>query len=127
MNTFATLLFVSLFLFSCSNPKHQILGKWKMDKVLEREANMSHIHNPHEDRWIRFYQNGSFESGGKPYGRNSGRYTLNTEKQIIYLDSDAGEDDDSKWQFSLSRQKMNWTGIGSERQRSTKILYSKIE
>lgn len=98
-----------------------------MEKVLEREANMSHIHNPHEDRWIRFYQNGSFESGGKPYGQNSGRYTMNEEKQIIYLDSDAGEDDDSKWTFSISRQEMNWTGLGSERQRATTIFYHKTE
>lgn len=98
-----------------------------MDKVLERNANMSHIHNPHEDRWIQFYKNGFFESGGKPYGKNSGQYTLNTESKILYLDSDIGEDDDSQWQFSFSRRKMNWTGIGSERQRATKVLFSKIE
>ena len=88
---------------------------------------MSHIHNPQDNRWIEFYENGSFESGGTPYGKNTGKYILNEDKQTLFLDSDAGEEDDSNWRVAFEHGAMIWVGVGSARQRTTRILFERVE
>lgn len=127
MTIFVRVLLFSMLLASCSSTKKKLLGKWQMQKVYEQETDMSHIHNPKDDRWIEFYADGSFESGGTPYGKNTGKYILGKNKQTLSLDSDAGEEDDSKWTVSVEKGKMIWIGVGSARQRTTRVLYEKVK
>ena len=67
-------------------------------------------HNPQKNRYIIFKTDGTFESGGDPYGMNTGKWTLDRESKELYLDSDGGEDDDSYWITSIEAGKMHWQG-----------------
>ena len=114
---------------SCSTKKSQekqILGKWKMEKVYEGEQEVTAIHNPKNNRWIKFNRNGSFESGGDPYGYNDGTWELDLEKSILFIDSKT-EGDDSEWNVTFEEDKLIWTGIGTPRQESFKIINRKVE
>lgn len=52
----------------------------------------------------------SVESGGDPYGKNTGRWTLDETTNELYLDSDAGEEDDSHWIVRIEGSTMHWKG-----------------
>ena len=124
-------LFTILILgvLSCSPSEgleQQVLGKWMIDKVYEDEQDVTVEHNPKKDRWIKFNRNSSFESGGDPYGYNDGTWDVSHENSTLFLDSSV-EGDDSEWKVIFREGKMIWTGIGTPRQESFKIVYSKVE
>ena len=122
-----TILITSVF--SCStnqSPKKQLLGKWTMVKVYDRENDVTNKHNPKNNRWIKFNRNGSFESGGDPHGYNDGNWELDSEKLILFLDSKI-EDDDSEWKISFEDNKTIWTGIGTPRQEGFKLIHKRME
>lgn len=104
-----------LFLFTaCSSsiPK-QLNGTWLMESVYDNSNNVTAQHNPEQNRWITFLENGSFISGGQPYGDNKGKWMYATSERVLFLDSDAGEGDDSYWVIQLKKDTMNWTGAKS--------------
>lgn len=116
-------------LFSCSisqTPEKQLIGKWTMVKVYNDENDVTNKHNPKNNRWIKFNRNGSYESGGDPYGDNDGEWELDSEKLILFLDSKM-EDDDSEWEISFEDNKTIWTGIGTPRQEQFKLIHKKME
>jgi hypothetical protein len=43
-----------------------------MHQVVQNGAVVSDEHNPQKNRYITFNKDGSFESGGDPYGTNTG-------------------------------------------------------
>lgn len=120
---FASLIiFTAILLASCSgseSPEKQILGKWSMDKVLEGDKDVTNIHNPEGNRWIKFNRNGSFETGGDPHGYNDGNWELD-DKLVLFLDS-REENDDSEWKISIDGDQMTWIGIGTPRQENFKL------
>lgn len=105
----------------------KIIGKWKMEQVLEGDQDISKDLNPDNDRWIAFKPNGTFASGGGPYGGNTGKYSIDDETETIFLDSDAGEDDDSKWTVTFEGDKLVMSGVGTERQGKTKVISVRVE
>ena len=74
----------------------KLVGEWKMEKVFEYGNDVTKKHNPKNNRWIRFNRDGTFVSDGDPYGRNTGRWTVENRDSILFIDSDV-DDDDSKW------------------------------
>ncbi len=124
------ILFLSILIavsFSCSNkqePKQQLIGKWVMVMVYDGENDVTNEHNPKKNRWIKFNRNGSFESGGDPHGYNDGNWELDSEKLILFLDSNV-EDDDSEWKISFEDNKTIWKGIGTPRQEGFKLIHEK--
>lgn len=105
----------------------QIIGKWKMEQVHEGDVDISNELNPDGDRWIAFKPDGTFASGGGPYGDNTGKYIIDDEAETLFLDSDAGEDDDSKWKVAFDGDKMVMSGIGTERQQRTKVISVRVK
>ncbi|MGW8315915.1 MAG: hypothetical protein ACWGNV_09970 [Bacteroidales bacterium] len=102
----------NFYLSHCLDQKLE--GKWLMNKVIQDGNDVTPEHNPDKERYIIFYDDGSFETGGKPYGPNTGRYTYSPEQGLLYLYSDAGPEDDSQWKVSLEKDTMTWQGLGSE-------------
>ena len=47
---------------------NELLGMWIMNQVLEDSTDVTDAHNPALNRWVEFSEDGTFESGGAPYG-----------------------------------------------------------
>ena len=87
-----------------------IIGNWKMVKVLEMSEDVTEKHNPDNSRWIIFNEDSTFVSGSAEKKENTGRWTIDETTKELYLDSDAGEDDDSYWEVSFNDNLMDWKG-----------------
>ncbi|WP_412069398.1 hypothetical protein [Rubrivirga sp. IMCC43871] len=90
-----------------------LVGRWDMEAVYDRGADVTAEANPAGDRYIVLRPDGSFESGGQPYGLNTGRWTYTPRTRTLALDSDLGPDDDSRWIVTLRDDVMEWDGDGS--------------
>ena len=122
---------ITIFTF-CAKDKslsERIIGKWKMTKVLELSEDVTERHNPDNNRWIRFINDteiengGAFESGRSDSTENTGKWFI--DKDGLFIDSDAGEDDDSYWQVKIDENKMYWKGRKFEFNKRFEIFYKK--
>ena len=98
-----------------------------MIQVFENENDVSQNHNPKSNRFIIFKEDGTFESGGDPYGENTGKYFYDPTLNRLMLDSDAGTGDDSMWLIEFQSEELHWKGIGSEWAERFRIVYQKVE
>ena len=98
------LLLIGASLFACQeepNAEGQMVGRWNMAAILQNGEDASEQHNPEDNRWIELKSDGTFVSDGDPYGRNTGKWTLDESKMELFLDSDVGEGDDSYWTVTI--------------------------
>lgn len=102
----------NFYLAQCTDQR--LDGKWMMYRVIQDGNDVTAEHNPYAERYILFFEDGTFESGGRPYGANTGRYTYIPDQQLLYLYSDAGPEDDSQWKVTLDNNSMTWQGFGGE-------------
>ena len=106
------------FLVVCTPSTHPVedplLGHWMMEKVIMDGVDVTQDHDPENERFFILRADGTMESGGRPYGPNTGRYTYNEAERTLFLDSDAGEEDDSRWVVEIKSDTMTWQGIGTE-------------
>ena len=133
--TFLTTVLLVVLSISCASPDRSqptldeqhaaLLGMWVMHKVFDDSIDVSSEHNPAQNRWIEFSEEGTFESGGAPFGYNSGKWVYDTDKQEIYLDSNAGEEDDSYWIVNLDQDSMYWAGARTEFARRFTLTFKK--
>ena len=114
MKKLSIVLFVMLIYGCSSNYEDRITGKWIMNKVIQNGQDVTEEHNPHNERYLILKTDSSFESGGRPFGINTGKYSFNEEDNKLFLDSDAGPEDDSYWIVRISNDTMYWQGYGSE-------------
>ena len=109
----------------------KIIGKWIMTKVMEMSKDVTEQHNPERNRWICFMPDsievikGTFESGRGDSTENKGKWVLN--KDEIFIDSDAGEDDDSYWEVTFKDDKMFWKGRRFDFNKRFEIIHQKVE
>jgi len=138
MKKINTLIFILTFIlvisFSCSNRNsfsEKISGKWMMVKVLELSEDVTNNHNPGNNRWISFIaepdtpDSWRFESGTGEDRENTGKWFYNTKENVLFLDSDAGEGDDSYWEVSFKADSMYWKGRKFEFNKRFEIFYKK--
>lgn len=97
-----------------------------MERITDQGEDVSDEHNPAGDRYIVLRADGLFESGGEPYGRNTGRWTYDPARRELGLDSDAGPDDDSRWIVRLDGDRMEWSGVGSDFARRFRITSRRV-
>lgn len=127
---------ILIFCFSmacCSSSKlpadevtNQLLGRWIMQSVImDGATNVTDEHNPNKNRYIIFNADHTFESGGDPHGRNTGRWSMEMPAKMLHLDSDAGEDDDSYWILSIDADQMNWQGAQFEFNKRFAIIHKR--
>ena len=126
---------IILLMIGCSSPDQasssmqegsgDLLGMWVMGKVIQDTLDVTDEHNPALNRWITFNQAGTFESGGAPYGYNSGTWRFDVDTGELFLDSDAGEGDDSYWIVSTEDTTMQWQGTRSEFTSQFKLSFKK--
>ena len=109
-----------------ASPSTWIIGKWKMVTVLEGNQDITPVLNPDNDRWITFKADGTFQSGGGPHGPNKGSYLVDDTDATLYIDSDAGEDDDSNWRIQFREDLLYMRGIGSNRQEMTTVISQRV-
>jgi hypothetical protein len=69
---------------------------------------------------------GSFVSGRGDYRENTGKWIINEKEKELFIDSDAGEDDDSYWEISIDNDKMFWKGKKFEFNKRFEIVHRKI-
>jgi len=101
-------------LFGCaSSPNNTITGKWLMHKVIQNKQDVTDEHDPHNERFLVLNPDSSFESGGRPFGANTGKYSFNASENQLFLDSDTGPEDDSYWKVNISNDTMYWQGVGT--------------
>ncbi len=100
-----------------------ITGKWSMHQVIQAEKDVTSEHNPHDERFILLKEDSSFESGGRPFGKNTGKYEFEPKKQTLFLDSNAGEEDDSRWKVRIKGDTLYTQGYGSEWANAFQIIY----
>jgi hypothetical protein len=109
----------------------KIEGKWEMIKVMELSEDVTESHNPDNDRWIHFKSNsavdteGTFVSGKGENNENTGKWII--DKKELFIDSDAGEDDDSYWEISIDNDKMYWKGQRFEFNKRFEIVHRRVE
>lgn len=85
-----------------------------MHQVIQSGKDVTTEHNPHAERYLTLKSDSTFESGGRPFGSNTGKFNFNGEAKELFLDSDAGPEDDSYWKVRISNDTMYWQGFGSE-------------
>ena len=102
----------------------EIVGKWSLSQITIFDEDRTSDLNPNNDRWLELKADGTFVSGGT-VGRNTGKYAI--EDNILRLDSDAGEDDDSNWKITISSDTLIMTGVGTERQESSVVISTKMD
>ncbi|NBC18075.1 MAG: hypothetical protein GVY18_12260 [Bacteroidetes bacterium] len=90
----------------------RLVGTWTMDRILEDGRDVTAQHDPADNRWIRFYADRTFESDGDPYGPNDGEWAL--DDSTLFLDSAAGDGDDSYWIVQIEDDVMRWSGARSD-------------
>ena len=132
---FGLLLCLLLQTVGCSSPDQaspvtqeassDLQGMWIMGKVYQDTLDVTDEHNPALNRWIVFNDDGTFESGGAPYGYNSGSWSLDNSSSELYLDSDAGEGDDSYWIIEDADTMMQWQGARSDFTSQFKLYFKK--
>lgn len=127
---------VTILLISCllaggcnlpPNDQETLTGHWQMHQVFQIDVDVSQEHNPGMDRYIILSQDGLFESGGSPYGKNTGSFEYDGKNKTLFIDSDAGEDDDSRWKVEIAGDTMKWEGIGSDYARSFRLVHVRKE
>ena len=106
--------------------RDRLVGRWRMATVSDRDRDVTDEHNPSRNRHIALHADGTFESGGDPYGRNTGRWTYDAGSNTLGLDSDLGPDDDSVWTVSLRGDVMEWRGAGSAFARRFRITSERV-
>lgn len=130
------LILTMVFIYTCSQEisvQEKIKGKWKMVKVKELSEDVTERHNPDKNRWIRFIKDrkieggGLFESGRDNVKENSGKWFYDKNENELYLDSDAGEDDDSYWSVTVRGNTMLWKGRKFEFNKRFEIEYMKTD
>ncbi len=104
----------------------RVVGRWQMDRVLDRGNDATDLHNPAGDRYVELRADGTFESGGQPYGRNTGRWTFDPGYNELILESDLGDADDSYWIVSMDGDEMEWAGVRSETARRFRIFSRRV-
>lgn len=85
-----------------------------MYKVVQSGKDVTSEHNPYHERYLELNTDQTFESGGRPYGMNTGKYIFDAKESTLFLDSDTGPEDDSQWRVSIQGDTMHWQGYGSE-------------
>jgi hypothetical protein len=113
--TFLCLLGVAIACRPTSDsPTDLLVNHWDMDQIIHNGQDATQEHDPEDNRWIELYDDGTYTSDGDPYGRNTGKWTLNEETMELYLDSDAGEGDDSYWIVEVAEDSVRLSGARSE-------------
>lgn len=127
MKKILLILFSTTVFSGCqqSTLDQQLVGAWTMEKVYEYENDVTEKHNPQGNRWIELKEDGTFISDGDPYGRNTGRWSVDNKNSILYIDSDV-DDDDSEWKVSFEGDQVIWTGIGHPRKENTRLVHKRI-
>jgi len=123
-----TILVSALFFVACNSKSainQNLTGKWKMERVFEANKDVTDQHNPAGNRWMGIYEDGSFESDGDPYGHNTGKWRYQEKDSTFFIDSDV-EDDDSAWKISLDKDNLVMNGMGTPRQKSFRLEFSRI-
>ncbi len=113
---------------SCNAPtlEEQLQGKWKMDKILQHESDVTAEHNPKGDRWISFDKEGNFYSGGTPYGENHGTWNIDASAKTLFLNSSV-ENDDSEWHLEIEGDNMQWQGIGYPCKEAFTLTFKRVK
>ena len=124
--SFSILISFNLYSQSDSLPE-LIIGKWKMTKVLELSKDVTEQHNPDNSRWIQFNKDSTFESGTGENSENTGRWTIDEKQKELFIDSDAGEDDDSYWKVEFDNEVMYWKGQRFDFNKRFEIYHTRIE
>lgn len=112
MRTYTLATLIVFILTACAGTQdlsERIVGRWEMEQVLRNGNDITAEHNPDDDRYIVINADGTFKSGGH-FGENSGRWSIDPKTHELFIDSDAGEEDDSYWFVSFDDAIMTWTG-----------------
>ncbi len=102
-----------------------------MTKVLDRSEDVTKNHNPENNSWIRFIKDekkdnyGIFESGRGNQKQNTGKWSINGFE--LFIDSDAGDDDDSYWQVIIKNDEMHWIGQRFDFNKRFEIFFKKTD
>lgn len=116
------------FLASCGSKsmKESITGKWWMHRVFNDSIEVTDEHNPKENRFILLNEDGTFESGGDPFGKNTGTWNFDEEKTMLHLYSDI-EGDDSDWRIEWKKGEMVWWGFGDPGKERFKLIHKRAQ
>lgn len=115
-------------LFACQESsinQDQLIHKWQMGAIHQNGQDVSAWHNPEQNRWIELKADGTFVSDGDPYGRNTGKWTFDETTRELYLDSDAGEGDDSYWILARTDGDLLLSGARSEFTQQFSMVWKK--
>ncbi len=124
---FSFFLLMVVSFFSYGQKDTPLIGRWEMEQVIQDGNDVSAEHNPKSNRFIIFKDDGSFESGGDPYGKNTGKFFYDLSQSRLMLDSDSGAGDDSMWIVEFEKNKLIWRGIGSEWAEQFRLIHKKVK
>jgi len=109
INRLVAIFFCLLLFFGCNKRptedekpiEEKIIGKWKMVEIYDGKKDISKERNPKGDRVLEFKKDSIYHSSGRPFAPRSGYWHFNETKEILFMDSEAGPGDDSKWVVSF--------------------------
>jgi hypothetical protein len=108
-----------------SSPEEFLTGEWQMHKVIQDGQEVTSEHDPFDERFLIIKDDNTFESGGRPYGKNTGKYEFNITEHTLFLDSDSGPEDDSNWRVTFQGDTMFWQGYGAEWAEAFELIHIK--
>lgn len=106
-----------ILLTACSAGKISVSSlstTWTMDKVYEKKVNVTNRENPNRDRYISFQADGTFMSGGEPYGDVTGTWEILPDRTLLITPSNHDEVGTSQWIATIKGATMVWRGTGND-------------
>ncbi len=89
----------------------RLIGRWEMKQIIrDKIGDVTTQQNPELNRYYVLNRDKSYESGGEPYGTQTGTWSFEISSNTLFMDSDAGEDTDSYWIVTLDDEQMLWEG-----------------
>ena len=126
-NKFLLFLFISFVVitFSCNTGlerrEDSLINKWEMTGFFQSAQEQSKRFNPNNDRWIQFFEDGTYKADGGPFPPTSGKYTL--EDNLLHLISNEGPSENVSWNIDIKKDKMIFKQVPSKNTRNTEIHY----
>lgn len=105
--------------------KHELLGRWMMQKVVIEGKDIDQSSFSKRKRWFNFSADGQFQSGGNASGLSYGEWTLDEDAAILHMLTNNNEESD--WEISLKNNELEWKSIDNSGQKDFKLILERKE
>lgn len=113
LNLYLLTFFLLLLKFtSCSDKtvEEKLIGNWKLVEIYDGKKYISQERNPKNHILVEFKIDGTYFTTGAPYAPKTGKWFYKPINKVLFMDSDAGSGDDTKWSLEFKNDTIEFRG-----------------